>query len=49
MNDKHRGPAVQAEPDIRAEVKAGKRKVVDYFLNPLRPLREYADESLKER
>ena len=31
---------------VRAEVKTDKRKVIDYFLSPLK---EYQDESLKER
>ncbi|MET1081423.1 MAG: HlyD family type I secretion periplasmic adaptor subunit [Pseudomonas sp.] len=31
---------------VRAEVKTDKRKVIDYFLSPLK---EYKDESLKER
>ncbi|MBB6343435.1 multidrug efflux pump subunit AcrA (membrane-fusion protein), partial [Pseudomonas fluvialis] len=31
---------------VRAEVKTDKRKVIDYFLSPLR---EYQDESLHER
>ena len=31
---------------VRAEVKTDKRKVIDYFLSPLR---EYKDESLMER
>ena len=31
---------------IRAEVKTGKRNIIDYFLSPLK---QYADESLSER
>jgi len=31
---------------VRAEIKTGKRKIIDYFLSPLK---EYADESLSER
>lgn len=31
---------------VRAEVKTDKRKVIDYFLSPLK---EYQDESLGER
>ncbi|MDT4868642.1 Hemolysin secretion protein D, plasmid [compost metagenome] len=31
---------------VRAEVKTDKRKVIDYFLSPLK---EYASESLDER
>lgn len=31
---------------VRAEVKTDKRKVIDYFLSPLK---EYTDQSLNER